>query len=234
MQRFLCINVYAKVSLHMADDKTPTPEARQNPGEPPVPASPVLPVIAERSMDAQTMKAFAHPLRMAIYSHLSDVGSATATALAHHLQESTGQTSYHLRQLEKHGMVKEDTGRGSGRERWWKPVGYRMHVEELGQDAANLRVMHSVLHEGLRHRMATISSYLDAAPTEPLEWVNASVDTTTTMTMTLEQERALGEELMQVIERHKQALGPSGSAPAEDNESRRVRLYLSLFPLIED
>lgn len=169
-----------------------------------------------------------------MYSRLSDVGSATATALAKHLGESTGQTSYHLRQLEKHGLVEEDTGRGSGRERWWSPVGYRMHVEELGQDAANLRVMHSVLHEGLRRRMDTISRYLDAAPTEPRAWVNASVDTTTTMTMTLEQERALGEELLEVIERHKNALGSSGIAPAEGGESRRVRLYLSLFPLVED
>lgn len=199
-----------------------------------MPASPVPPVIAERSMDAQTMKAFAHPLRMAMYSRLTDVGSATATSLARHLQESTGQTSYHLRQLEKHGLVEEDTSRGSGRERWWKPLGYRMHVEELGQDAANLRVMHSVLHEGLRHRMETITSYLDAAPTEPREWVNASVDTTTTMTMTLEQERALGEELLQVIDRHKQALGPAEIAPAESPESRRVRLYLSLFPLVDE
>ncbi|MEV4900171.1 helix-turn-helix domain-containing protein [Citricoccus sp. NPDC055426] len=217
----------------MADDKTPAPDARQDVGAPPAGAGPVIPVIAERSMDAQTMKAFAHPLRMAMYSRLMDVGSATATSLARHLDESTGQTSYHLRQLEKHGLVEEDSGRGSGRERWWKPLGYRLHVEELGQDAANLRVMHSVLHEGLRLRMENISSYLDAAPTEPREWVEASVDTTTTMTMTLEQERALGEELLEVIERHKQALGPSGSAPAEGAESRRIRLYLSLFPLVD-
>lgn len=218
----------------MTDDKTPAPEARPDLGVPPADAGPVLPVSAERSMDAQTMKAFAHPLRMAMYSRLMDVGSATATALARHLNESTGQTSYHLRQLEKHGLVEEDSGRGSGRERWWKPLGYRMHVEELGQDAANLRVMHSVLHEGLRRRIEAISSYLDATPTEPREWVDASVDTTTTMTMTLEQERALGEELLEVIDRHKQALGSSGSAPAEGAESRRIRLYLSLFPLVED
>lgn len=207
----------------MADDKTPAPDGSAG----------VFPLRAERSMDVKTMKAFAHPLRMAMYSRLTDVGSATATALAQHLQESTGQTSYHLRQLEKLGLVEEDTGRGSGRERWWKPLGYRMHVEELGQDAANLRVMHSVLHEGLRRRMEAISSYLDVAASEPLEWVDASVDTTTTMTMTLEQTRALSDEVMEVIDRHKKALGPSGSNPAEGAESRRVRLYLSLFPLVD-
>ncbi|MEO9248748.1 helix-turn-helix domain-containing protein [Citricoccus nitrophenolicus] len=211
----------------MADDKTPAPDAT-------APDSLVrTPLRAERSMDVQTMKAFAHPLRMAMYSRLTDVGSATATALAQHLQESTGQTSYHLRQLEKLGLVEEDTSRGSGRERWWKPLGYRMHVEELGQDAANLRVMTSVLHEGLRRRMEAISAYLDVAPREPREWVDASVDTTTTMTMTLEQTRALSEELMEVIARHREALGSSGNSPAEEAESRRVRLYLSLFPLVE-
>jgi DNA-binding MarR family transcriptional regulator len=47
-------------------------------------------------------------------------GPATSTMLAERLGQSTGATSYHLRQLAAHGFVSEDEGRGTARERWWK------------------------------------------------------------------------------------------------------------------
>jgi predicted ArsR family transcriptional regulator len=47
-------------------------------------------------------------------------GPATATALAHRLGLNSGATSYHLRQLEKHGFISEDEERGNARDRWWR------------------------------------------------------------------------------------------------------------------
>ena len=45
---------------------------------------------------------------------------ATSSILARRLDESTGATSYHLRELERFGFIEEDTERGTGRERWWR------------------------------------------------------------------------------------------------------------------
>lgn len=73
-----------------------------------------------RAIGPEELKALAHPLRMAMYDYLSEHGSATASQLGRHLGESSGQTSYHLRQLEKHGFVVEDSARGNGRDRWWR------------------------------------------------------------------------------------------------------------------
>ncbi len=70
----------------------------------------------------EALKALAHPLRVRIFSELTSYGPATASALAARLGESSGSTSYHLRQLEKHGYVREDAGRGNGRDRWWERV----------------------------------------------------------------------------------------------------------------
>ena len=64
--------------------------------------------------------ASAHPLRVRILDELSAYGPLTATGLATRVNESSGVTSYHLRQLEKHGLVREVTGRGTARERWWE------------------------------------------------------------------------------------------------------------------
>ena len=74
----------------------------------------------EDALGMAALRALAHPLRVEIMNELSDFGPATASMLAERLGESSGATSYHLRQLAKHDIIVEDTERGSGRERWWR------------------------------------------------------------------------------------------------------------------
>ena len=45
---------------------------------------------------------------------------STATLLGKRVGESSGSTSYHLRQLAAYGFVEEVPDHGSGRERWWR------------------------------------------------------------------------------------------------------------------
>lgn len=265
----------------MLNDKTPVPGAPQPDvtGQPvqasPDPVNPgpaQLPGVSPRRVDARAMKAFAHPLRMAIYAHLNDVGSATATALARHLHESTGQTSYHLRQLEKHGFVEEDTGRGTGRERWWKPVGFSVPTYDLAQDEANKPAIQAMLQASLDQRARTLARWLSVETGEDPAWIQASVDNTSTRELTAAQARAMTEELMSVIERYMRSpaedppgavdaratdaagpaearpagaepapvatgatgaeeAGPASGADQDAAPTRRVRLYLSVFPL---
>ena len=75
-----------------------------------------------RIVDASALKGLAHPLRMAILESLETRGRATASMLAADLGESSGATSYHLRQLFRHGFVEEVPDHGNARERWWRPV----------------------------------------------------------------------------------------------------------------
>jgi DNA-binding transcriptional ArsR family regulator len=66
------------------------------------------------------LKALSHPGRLRMLGLLRAEGPATATTLAARLGLNSGATSYHLRQLEKHGFVVEDQERGNGRDRWWR------------------------------------------------------------------------------------------------------------------
>lgn len=68
------------------------------------------------------LRALAHPTRLRMLALLRQEGPATATSLAARLALNTGATSYHLRQLARHGFVEEDAGRGTARERWWRAV----------------------------------------------------------------------------------------------------------------
>lgn len=73
-----------------------------------------------RVLDAGALKALAHPLRIRIYDILNQFGPQTASSLAERLGESSGATSYHLRALAKHDLIREVEGRGTARERWWE------------------------------------------------------------------------------------------------------------------
>ena len=66
------------------------------------------------------LKALAHPRRQRIIAHLGKNGPATSARLARDLDLNTGATSYHLRELAKHGFVVEDAEHVHGRERWWR------------------------------------------------------------------------------------------------------------------
>lgn len=72
-------------------------------------------------LDAQNLKGITHPIRLRLLGLLREHGPSTATKLADRIGQSSGVTSYHLRQLAQFGFVEDDpeSGRG-GRERWWK------------------------------------------------------------------------------------------------------------------
>ncbi len=91
-------------------------------------------------LDAQGMRALAHPTRLAILLRLRQRGPSTATALAPDVGASPSVTSWHLRHLARHGLVHDAEQQGSGRERWWEAVtGFRFAAtDEAGQDAARL------------------------------------------------------------------------------------------------
>jgi DNA-binding transcriptional ArsR family regulator len=79
-------------------------------------------------LDALGMRALAHPVRLAILSRLQRHGPATATRLAPHVGASPSVTSWHLRHLAAHGLVRDADTQGSGRERWWEAVSHGFRV----------------------------------------------------------------------------------------------------------
>jgi DNA-binding transcriptional ArsR family regulator len=77
-------------------------------------------------LDARGMRALAHPVRLAILTRLQSNGPSTATRLSETVGASPSVTSWHLRQLAAHGLVRDASDAASlrdhGRERWWEAV----------------------------------------------------------------------------------------------------------------
>ncbi|WP_240930217.1 winged helix-turn-helix domain-containing protein [Streptomyces coryli] len=65
--------------------------------------------------DLAALKCLAHPRRQLVLQQLTLHGPATSATLARALGLNTGATSYHLRELARHGFVSDEPGAaGSG------------------------------------------------------------------------------------------------------------------------
>ena len=180
---------------------------------------------APRPMTVDQMKAFSHPLRMRLYRLLQDQGQATASMLARQTGESSGQTSYHLRQLEKFGFVKEAGRAGSGRQRWWEALSFAyedVSLEGQGVSQAVSEWTVESVAEDLRR-----SSVRDED--DPV-WAEAGTVTSHTQWMTAGELQALTEELLEVIRRHSTAAGAARAGKTREGE-RRTRVFVHSFAL---
>lgn len=180
----------------------------------------------EVRLSPRQLRAFAHPLRIRLLGTLRLDGPGTATQLAARLGESSGSTSYHLRQLFEYGLIEEDPERGVGRERWWRSSHARTRIENADfADNPDLRgaidvSLHTFLTEHM-HRAATFIAEKD-------DWSRAWNDTydlsDAILTLTPEQLGALRTELHTVIDRFRDTPG------APDAGAEQVIVGVQAFP----
>lgn len=182
-------------------------------------------------LEMAALKGLAHPLRVAIIDALSGYGPATASTLAERLGESSGATSYHLRQLEKHGFVREDTTRGRGRERWWErvPRPISLNSTEMSATGADRAASDLVMGEWQRNRQARLGAYL-AHGLEAVgkDWLEASGVMTANLQLTRQQMHDLGEELSAVVDGYLNKYRNQRKPGA-----RPVQIHVDVFPLID-
>ena len=172
------------------------------------------------------LKAFAHPLRMAIYAELGRSGSATASQLARALGESSGQTSYHLRQLERHGFVEDDPAHVGGRERWWRPVGFQVTDPDVLADPETSGSARAVIESVIAERAAALSAWyssMDPARAETLGLISAA-----SLNLTNEEAEQFTGELTAIVDRYS-SLGRDRQL---SQTVRRIRVHLDVFPLV--
>lgn len=192
--------------------------------------TPDRPTRGHRTLDMESLKGLAHPLRVQLLESLSIFGPATASGLAERLGESSGATSYHLRQLEKHGFVREDPTRGSGRERWWErtPDGLTLNVTDFAPQTAERAAAETIEREWDRSRAATLSEFNARGAAElEREWYESSAINTANVVLTLDQLRQLVREIETVTERYAVAY-KTQDAPG----ARPVQIQFNAFPVM--
>ncbi|MFE9372056.1 ArsR/SmtB family transcription factor [Streptomyces sp. NPDC006711] len=183
----------------------------------------------ERILDARSLRGLAHPLRIRILKSLRHDGPATASQLAERLGESSGATSYHLRQLATHGFVEDDPGRGKGRERWWKAVHTGTTFADDLHTSADPEVRGAAdlfMHEIAGIHTQEVSTWLATARDWPGPWATSGDLSDFTLRLSAAQLHELNEKLHAVVETYRTA-GPDTS---DGSEAAQIRVHLHSFP----
>ncbi|MFE9929436.1 ArsR/SmtB family transcription factor [Streptomyces sp. NPDC005533] len=195
----------------------------EKPVEPAAPAAPAQPDI--RTLDARSLRGLAHPLRIRLLGALRHDGPATASQLADRLGESSGATSYHLRQLAAHGFVEDAPERGKGRERWWRAAYDGTAFDEtltLDEDPAVRGAANLFLHEIATIHTQELSTWLGNAGDWPTEWRRGADMSDFTLHLTPEQSHELIHKMHDLINSYR-------DLPASEG-TKAVRFHTHAFP----
>jgi len=192
---------------------------------------PVPNLHADGMLNGPALRALAHPLRIRILDELSAYGPLTATGLASRLSESSGVMSYHLRQLEKHELVREVVGRGTARERWWerRPGGIGTpDARVFAPGSAERLAAQLITNEWERGRQQYYHEFLaEGESSFGMEWLEAATSDTVNLRLTSNELRALVNEVDVVLHRY---IDRYKAHPSPD--SRPVQIQLNAFPLV--
>lgn len=156
---------------------------------------------AHEITDARTMRALAHPTRLALLDVLRREGELTATRAAELLDESPGNMSWHLQTLAKYGFV-EETGEGKGRSRPWRIVPernrFRANTGDPGAGAAGAALVAQVLDRAVQQQR----EWLAARAGYPAEWQNSAFLNNSVAYMTPDELMRVCEELVEIFVRY--------------------------------
>jgi DNA-binding transcriptional ArsR family regulator len=167
--------------------------------------------------DPQLMRALAHPARVAILEHLSSSDSvATATECAEVAGLSPSATSYHLRELAKHGLIAEAPSRGDGRERVWRSAITGFQIEPGHRAPPDTRAAEQELVDVVLARDDDrLRRWQERAPHEPPEWYDAVMVSNSVLLLTAEELTALNQAVLALCEpykrRNREANAPAGA-----------------------
>ncbi|MBD8080276.1 ArsR/SmtB family transcription factor [Cellulosimicrobium arenosum] len=185
---------------------------------------------SERILGPAQLKALAHPLRIEILEQLTAHGALTASGLAELVGESSGSTSYHLRQLARHGFVRDVPGRGTARERWWErnPGGFVVSLPDDPDDVASVATTQTVNREFERARARRILALIENPTSVGREWLDVTRFQTTNLWLTTDQAAEVTtawDRFSEVLDRYSNQQDHPGARP--------VQVHFNLFPLVE-
>jgi DNA-binding transcriptional ArsR family regulator len=178
--------------------------------------------------DPQAVRALAHQARMEALDELFSSGrSRTATELASRSNLTPSAMSYHLRALERFGLVERAASAGDARERRWKATGEQLVISPLRDSQAGIMAYTDMELSQYRERLATEIDFRsqvrdtdDSVRAHPYKAQGS-------MVLDSEAEEEFLERVFDLVREFELR-----SAEVEDGhaDARRVHYLLSAFP----
>jgi DNA-binding transcriptional ArsR family regulator len=167
--------------------------------------------------DPRALRALAHPVRIQLLGLLRREGPLTASEAGRRIGESSGSASYHLRQLERFGLVEEAQG-GSGRERPWRATSLYTSWPTIA-DTPELAEASQLFERFVLERyVERLDRWLARRRNDSSEWQDAAAFGDSLLYLSADELAALRDALAGLAEPYLERIGrpelrPAGARP---------------------
>jgi DNA-binding transcriptional ArsR family regulator len=178
--------------------------------------------------DPRAIRALAHPARLAVIDELYAGRELTATECAQIAGLSPSAMSYHLRSLEKVGIVERAEATADGRERPWRAAGPYLQVDSTAGGTGELAAAAALNQTVLGRTVEQFEAYMGRRNDEPADWLDAVEASYGQLWLTAEEAKEFGQRFLELGERYR----PRRAGERPDG-ARRMRAAFMLFPVDE-
>jgi DNA-binding transcriptional ArsR family regulator len=174
-----------------------------------------------RFENPRSIRALAHPARVAIINALATGEELTATQCAELTGLSPSATAYHLKLLERYGFAETAPPRPDRRERPWRATARPPVIDLDTSTPAGASAVAGVAAAYFDVTRAIAVEFIEGADAEPEEWGDASMKNAD-LWLTVEEFQRVAKELGTVLEPYRGLTRRAGS--------RRVRVMNVVVP----
>jgi Helix-turn-helix domain len=179
--------------------------------------------------EPRALRAMAHPLRLKLIGLLRTEGPLTASQAGQRLGERAQSCWFHLKQLERYGIV-EEAGGGRGRERPWRATAMFTswpRIAATPEMAAATELFTGVLAE---RYFESLMRWLAVKEEEPADWQEAAMFGDSLLFVTPEELSELKREVRALMDRYVERVPNRELRPPG---AREVQFLHLAFPSIE-
>lgn len=178
--------------------------------------------------DVRTLRALAHPVRVALMEALVLYGPLTATQAGEKIGETPTTCSFHLRQLARYGFV-EEAGGGKGRARPWRLTAIGMHISGVHEDLEAEQAAAALVRLLRARHLDRYQTWLESRSGYPREWRQAAEESQLLLWLTTSELQELKRELSALLlPRFRERLTDPRARPAD---ALPIELLLFAYPI---
>ena len=178
--------------------------------------------------DPRAIRALAHAARLAVIEELYSGRELTATECAAIAGVSPSTMSYHLRSLEKAGIVERAERSADGRERPWRRAGTYLKID-AGDSTMAVAASNALTHSLLGRVSDQLDEWTARRGEESERWHDVGGVTSGQVWVLPEEMEALHQQVIDLFAQYR-ARATNGDRPVD---ARRVRVGLVVAPLPE-
>jgi DNA-binding transcriptional ArsR family regulator len=182
----------------------------------------------QRITDPRSIRALAHPARLALLEALTREGPLTATKAAELLDDTPGNMSWHLQTLAKYGYI-EEAGDGRGRSRPWQVVSVSRDIDTVSSADPEATAAGDALEATFSDRaFRRLREWWSARRSYPIEWQKASFSLDAITFVSPEELEGINEEILAAVRRYRSRVKNKAERP---EGSMAVHLVAFAHPL---